>query len=131
MSTIQSKVDTLITTEPSKFQPDTVYCYLNAEVDRWTWKPVLSGDRLLAAQALQLLMRLDRELSEARADWNQDRFRRVMRARSKAVSRVRRRWSSLDPAPAFPLGNLRRRYHANLAGYLYEARETADTKLGK
>jgi len=122
MSTIQSKVDTLITTEPSKSQADdTVYCYLNAEVDRWTWKPVLSAERLLAAQALQLLMRLDRELSEARADWNQDRFRRVMRARSKAVSRVRRRWSSLDPMPAIGPGKLRRRYHANLAGYLYEA----------
>jgi len=121
MSTLQSKVDTLITTEPSKFQPDTVYRYLNAEVDRWTWKPVLSGERLLAAQALQLLIRLDRELSEARADWNQDRFRRVMRARSKAVSRVRRRWNGLNPAPAVALGKLRRRYHANLAGYLYEA----------
>ena len=121
MSTLQSKVDTLITTEPSKFQPDTVYCYLNAEVDRWTWKPVLSGERLLAAQALQLLIRLDRELSEARADWNQDRFRRVMRARSKAVSRVRRRWNGLNPAPTVALGKLRRRYHANLAGYLYEA----------
>jgi len=122
MSTIQSKVDTLITTEPSKSQADdTVYCYLNAEVDRWTWKPVLSAERLLAAQALQLLMRLDRELSEARADWNQDRFRRVMRARSKAVSRVRRRWNGLNPAPTVALGKLRRRYHANLAGYLYEA----------
>jgi len=121
MSTIQSKVDTLITTEPSKPPADAVYCYLDAEVDRWTWKPVLSGERLLAAQALQLLMRLDRELSEARADWNQDRFRRVMKARAKAVSRVRRRWSSLDPMPAIGPGKLRRRYHANLAGYLYEA----------
>ena len=88
-------------------------------VSRWTSQEVLSGERILASQALQLLMRLDHELREARADWNQDRFRRVMRARSKAVSRVRRRWSRLDPAPAIALGNLRRRYHANLAGYLY------------
>ena len=81
----------------------------------------LSGDRLITAQALQLLMRLDLELRVARADWNQDRFRRVMRVRSKAVSRVRRRWNSLNPAPAIALGKLRRRYHAGLAGYLYEA----------
>lgn len=121
MSTIQSKVDTLITTEPSKSQASTVDCYLNAKAGRCTWKPVLSAERLLAAQALQLLMRLDRALSEARADWNQDRFRRVMRARAKAVSRARRRWNSLNPMPTIGLGKLRRRYHANLAGYLYEA----------
>ena len=80
----------------------------------------MSGERLLTAQALQLLMRLDRELREARADWNQDRFRRVMRARSNAVSRVRRRWNRLNPAPVVPLGKLRRRYHANLISYLYD-----------
>ena len=80
---------------------------------------MLSRESSLAAQALQLLMRLDRALREARADWNQDRFRRVMRARSGAVARVRRRWNSLNPAPAIGLGELRRRYHANLAGYLY------------
>ena len=90
-------------------------------VSRWTSQEVLSGERILASQALQLLMRLDHELREARADWNQGRFRRVMRARPKAVSRVRRRWSRLDPAPPIALGNLRRRYHANLAGYLYNA----------
>jgi len=54
------------------------------------------------------------------ADWNQDRFRRVMKARSKAVSRVRRRWNRLDPAPVMGLEKLRRRYHANMAGYHYE-----------
>ena len=87
--------------------------------------------RLLAAQALQLLITLDQALRETRADWNQDRFRRVMRARSKAVARVRRRWNSPNPAPAVALGRLRRRYHANLARYLYEARESADSDLGK
>ena len=101
------------------------------EVSRWTSEFVLSGERLLASQALLLLMSLDRELKEARADWNQDRFRRVMRARSQAVSRVRRRWDSLNPPPALALGNLRRRYHANLAGYLYEARTSADVELGE
>ena len=122
MSTIQSKVDALIIERSSRFEPDTICCYLDAEPRCWTSPVVLSGERLLAAQALQLLMRLDQELREARADWNQDRFRRVMKARAKAVSRVRRRWNSLNPAPASKLGKLRRRYHANLAGYLYESK---------
>ena len=80
---------------------------------------VLTGERLLAAEAMQLLMRVDRDILEARAQWNQDSFRRLMRVRPKAVSRLRRRWAKLDPAPAIPLGSLRRRYHANLAKYLY------------
>ena len=119
MSTIQSKTGALAIERSSQLEPDTICCYLDAEVSRWTSRLVLSGERLLATQALQLLMRLDRELREARADWNQDRFRRLMRARSKAVLRVWRRWNSLNPAPAIGLGKLRRRYHANLAGYLY------------
>ena len=123
MSTIQSKVDELVIAPSAQFEPDTICCYLDAGVSRWTSRFALSGERLLAAEALRLLIRLDRELREARADWNQDRFRRVMRARSKAVSRVRRRWSSLNPEPVIALGKLRRRYHANLAGYLYEDRE--------
>jgi hypothetical protein len=106
--------------EMSKGEPYTIRCYVDRAIilrTRWT---VLSGDRLLAAQALQLLMRLDAELSVARADWNQDRFRRVMQARSKAALRVFRRWPRLNPQPAIPLGNVRRRYHANPAGHLYE-----------
>src|SRR5713101_8361565 len=75
----------------------------------------LTRERLLAAQAMSLLMRLDSELLEARSQWNQDWFRRVMRSRSKAASRLRRRWGRLIPPPAIPLGSLRRRYHANLA----------------
>ena len=130
MPTIQSEVSELVT-ERSDLEVGTICCYLDAEVSRWTSLWVLSGERLLAAQALQLVMRLDCDLSEARADWDQDRFRRVMRARSKATSRVRRRWNSLDHAPAVGLGELRRRYHANLAGYLYERRKSADTELGK
>ena len=79
----------------------------------------LKGDRLLAAEAMMLLIRLDRDLTEARAQWNQDWFRRVMHARRKTVLRLRRRWQALDPQPTICLGRLRRRYHANLAGYLY------------
>lgn len=120
MSTIQSKVGELVTKTLSQSEPDTISCYLDIQVSRWASPLVLTGERLLAAQALQLLMRLDRELKKARADWNQDRFRRMMQARSKAVSRARRRWNRLNPAPAVALGKLRRRYHANLAGYLYQ-----------
>jgi hypothetical protein len=120
MSAIQGKITTLAIERSSQFEPKTVCCYPDAAVSHWTSPFELSGERLLAAQALQSLMRLDHQLREARVDWNQDRFRRVMRARSKAASRVRRRWGSLDPAPATALGKLRRRYHANLAGYLYE-----------
>jgi|ERR1043165_449511 len=83
---------------------------------------VLTGSRLLTFEAMHLLISLDRDLREARAQWNQDWFRRLMRIRLKAVSRLRRRWSKLDTPPAIPLGALRRRYHANLARYLYPSR---------
>ena len=82
---------------------------------------VLTGSRLLTVEAMQLLISLDRDLREARAQWNHDWFRRLMRIRSRAVSRLRRRWAKLDPPPAIPLGRLRRRYHANLAKYLYHS----------
>ena len=81
----------------------------------------LTGSHLLTFEAVQLLMSLDRDLREARAQWNQDWFRRLMRIRPKAVSRLRRRWAKLDPPPAIPLGRLRRRYHASLAKYLYQS----------
>jgi hypothetical protein len=80
----------------------------------------LTGERLLGAEAMRLLMRLDRELLEARAQWNQDRFRRIMRTRPKAVRRLQRRWTNLNPKPSILLGTLQRRYHANLARHLYE-----------
>ena len=51
----------------------------------------LTGDRLLTFEAMHLLISLDRDLREARAQWNQDWFRRLMRVRPKAVSRLRRR----------------------------------------
>jgi hypothetical protein len=83
---------------------------------------VLTGNRLLTLEAMHLLISLDRDLREARAQWNQDWFRRLMRIRPKAVSRLKRRWAKLVPPPAIPLGRLRRRYHANLAKYLYRSR---------
>jgi hypothetical protein len=70
---------------------------------------VLVGERLLAAQAMELLMRLDREMTEARAQVNHDWFRRLMRSRAKAASRLRRRWAKINPPPPIPLGRLRRR----------------------
>jgi len=81
---------------------------------------VFTGDRLLTFEAMHLLISIDRNLQEARAQWNQDWFRRLMRIRLKAVVRLRRRWANLDPPPAIPLGTLRRQYHANLAKYLYQ-----------
>ena len=72
---------------------------------------------------MRLLMLLDTELRYARADFNEDRFRRIMRARPKAVSRLRRRWAMLNPQPAIALGSLRRRYHANPILYLYQPRQ--------
>ncbi len=88
-------------------------------IPRSSEQTILTGERLLAAEAMQLLTRLDADIIEARVQWNQDWFQRLMRIRPKAVSRLRRRWSKLDPPPAIPLGPLKRRYHANLARYLY------------
>src|SRR6185437_16259709 len=53
----------------------TIRCYLYPLV---TTSPhlLLKPDRKLAYEAMTLLLRLDRELIETRADWNQDRFRR-------------------------------------------------------
>jgi hypothetical protein len=78
---------------------------------------VLVGERLLTAQAMHLLMRIDRDLREARYQMNQDWFRRLMRVRKSAAMRLQRRWQKLDPPPTLPLGKLRRRYHAHIAGY--------------
>ena len=99
----------------------TIRCYVYPLVTAWS-RPPLKLDRKLALEAMTLLMRLDRELREARADWNQDRFRRLMRLRPIVITRLRRRWEILNPLPPIPLGTLRRRYHANLAGHLYESK---------
>ena len=97
----------------------TIRCYVYPLVTT-SPPPFLKSDRKLAFEAMTLLMRLDRELREARADWNQDRFRRLMRLRPRVLARLRRRWEILNPPPPIPLGTLRRRYHANLAGHLHE-----------
>ena len=99
----------------------TIRCYVYPPLTASALWPKLNCDRELTAQAIRLLMRLDFELRAARADWNDDRFRRIMRLRPRAVRRLIRRWERLDPKPVVPLGNLRRRYHSNLAGHLYDA----------
>jgi hypothetical protein len=96
----------------------TIRCYEYPPVTAAALWPKLSPARELTAQAMILLMRVDVELREARADWNEDRFRRLMRIRPRAVVRLRRRWERLNAQPRLPLGSLRRRYHANIAGYL-------------
>src|SRR5712692_10416955 len=101
-------------------QASTIRCYTYPIIATSPPKS-LSPDRKLAVQAMTLLMRLDNELREARAEWNPDRFRRLIRLRPKAVTRLRRRWERLNPQPRIPLGRLRRRYHANIAGYLYRS----------
>lgn len=101
-------------------RPGNVSFAPDAAADHAAEIGALSGDRLLTYQALRLLRRLDGELRYARADFNQDWFRRIMRARSKAVIRVRRRLARLSPERQIPLGCLHRRYHANVAGYLYQ-----------
>src|SRR3954464_14539681 len=97
----------------------TIRCYMYSGLTANSRMPSLSPDNELAAQAMTLLTDIDAELREARADWNQDRFRRLMLVRQRAVTRLRRRWGGLTPSPRIPLGTLRRRYHANLAGHLY------------
>lgn len=100
----------------------TIRCYAYPLVTT-SPRPYLKPARKLAVEAMTLLMRLDRDLREARADWNQDRFRRLMRLRPRVVSRLRRRWESLNPQPSISLGTLRRRFHANIAGHLYQLRK--------
>src|SRR5438552_14897213 len=95
----------------------TIHCYTYPLIT--TSPPTrLPPDRELAAEAMTLLMQIESEVREARADWNHDRFRRLMRLRPRAVARLIRRWERLDPLPRIPFGSLRRRYHANLSCYL-------------
>lgn len=97
----------------------TIHCYLYPLVT--SAAPIyLRPDQRLAFEAMKFLLRLDHEMRETRADWNEDRFRRLMRLRPKAVRRLERRWVNLEFRPRIPLGSLRRRYHPNLSCYLYE-----------
>ena len=95
-----------------------IRCYMYPALTGTALRTRLSPNCELAAEALSLLMRVDCGIRDARADWNGDRFRRLMRLRPQAVSRLRRRWDRLDPKPVLPLGTLRRPYHSNIAGYL-------------
>src|ERR1700736_6764156 len=90
----------------------TIRCYTYPFI---TTSPLtrLPPDRELAVEAMTLFMRIESEVREARADWNHDRFRRLMRLRPRAVVRLIRRWERLDPLPRIPPVSLRRRYHAN------------------
>jgi hypothetical protein len=97
----------------------TIRCYSLPLLTQPATTVSLTADRLLAFEAMRVLIRLDGMLREARADWNQDRFRRLMRLRTRTAARLRRRWAKLDRPPVVVLGTLRRRYHANLACYLY------------
>jgi hypothetical protein len=95
----------------------TIRCYVFSSLT-YSPTPAHRMDRSLVAQAMTLLMQIDGEVRLARADWNDDRFRRLMRLRPKAVRRLQRRWAKLVYEPRTVLGSLRRRYHANIAGYL-------------
>ena len=96
----------------------TIRCYLYPALTAPAPPLCLSLDRQLTAEAMCLLIGVDSQLLSARADWNEDRFRRLMRLRPGVVARVLRRWESVSPQPRIPLGSLRRRYHANIALYL-------------
>jgi hypothetical protein len=80
----------------------------------YLFSPV-SQEHLLAVQALQLVMRVDRDLREARAQWNQDWFRRLMRLRRKVIRRLHRRLFLFAARRKSIIGLLRRRYHPNIA----------------
>ena len=97
----------------------TIRCYAYPSLTGIASPPRLPIDQELTVEAMALLMRIDSGVRDARADWNEDRFRRLMRLRPSAVRRLRRRWERLNPKPRIPLGNLRRRYHSNVAGYLF------------
>ena len=58
---------------------------------------VLTRSRLLTVEAMHLLISLDRDLREARAQWNHDWFRRLMRIRHRAVARLRAPTISFTP----------------------------------
>src|SRR6266536_3459426 len=116
---LKSELETHAATNGLPSDPHIIRCYSVPPLTRPATTASLTADRQLVFEGMRLLVRLDERLREARADWNQDRFRRLMRLRSKAAERVQRRWAKLDRPPAVVLGALRRRYHSNLARYLY------------
>src|SRR5438094_10648614 len=86
-------------------QASTIRCYAYPVITISPSK-FLTPDRELAVQAMTLFMRIESEVREARADWNQDRFRRLMLLRPRAVTRLRRRWERINQQPRIPLGSL-------------------------
>lgn len=92
---------TIADVEPTTPRAEDCLCSESEPLGTDVVPKVLTGERLLAAQAMSLLLRLDRDLKEARAQFNQDWFRRIMRVRPKAVSRLRRRWAKIS-TPAIP-----------------------------
>jgi hypothetical protein len=66
-----------------KTQAVTIRCYLSVPLTADAPPLHLRPDRELTAEAMTLLMQVDNELLDARADWNEDRFRRLMRLRPK------------------------------------------------
>jgi hypothetical protein len=99
-----------LTTKGHSTAQHTIRCHLLPPPTRPATTVSLTADRLLAFEAIRLLIRLDKLLREARADWNQDRFRRLMKLRATAVVRLRRRWARPIPlgqeAKLSPLGYL-------------------------
>src|SRR5581483_169418 len=81
----------------------TIRCYLYPPLTASALWPKLNPERELTALAIRLLMRLDSELREGRADVNDDRVRIVMRSLRRAVRWLVRRWERLDPKPVVPL----------------------------
>jgi hypothetical protein len=57
----------------------TVRCYTYPLITTSSPKP-LPPDRELAVEAMTLFMRIESEVREVRADWNQDRFRPISHA---------------------------------------------------
>jgi len=80
----------------------------------------MTGEQLLAAQAMRLLMRLDSELFRGTSPIQSGLVSPGYAYPSESSFPTKRRSAKLDPPLIIPLGTLRRRYHASLAKYLYE-----------
>ena len=83
------------------------YRRLSAPVDLAAERAKLSPERRNAADAMRLYMSLSTRLHEAIADRDRNAYRRALRARNNAASRLERRYAAVSPSPRLPLGNLR------------------------
>ena len=72
--------------------------------------------KIMTAGSLRfsIVIDIERDLAEARAQWNVDWFRRLMRALPKAVIRLKRRWEA-ESVPDCSFRGISARYHANIA----------------